>query len=204
MNRNYLNRDEFVFKIIPVSKEDNKNSCHRLLTFKNRHLPLCRYIYDEKYINSVIESSNYFLYYHTKQSIEEIICFALIEINKKICDIHLLCAIPNNQEFGSMIAYGVYEYAIKKKCNKIYTSPRTDLLRKTFIKYGFEHLRGIKDYDEVLVKNIEIPIYKRIQITQRRKRLSNTKKYHIKNINNNYNNDNNDNNYNINNNYNNK
>ena len=78
----------------------------------------------------------------------------------------------------------MYEFAIKKKCSKIYTSPRTDVLRKTFIKYGFEHLRGIRDYDEVLIKKIEIPIYKKLFFTQRRKRLSNTKKYKIKNINN--------------------
>jgi hypothetical protein len=185
MNSNYFYReDEYVLKIIPVSKEDDKNSCHRLLTFKNRHLHLCHKVYDEKYINSVIESSNYLLYYHTKQSIEEIICFALIEINKKVCDIHLVCSIQNNQEFGRMIAYSVYEFAIKKKCNKIYTSLTTELLRTTFIKYGFEHLRGIKDYDEVLVKKIEIPIYKKQPFTQRRKRISNTKKFKIIDINN--------------------
>jgi hypothetical protein len=180
MNRNYFFREnEFVLKVVPVTKEENKNSCHRLLTFKNRHLPLYHNEYDEKYINSVIESSNYFLYYHTKQSIEEIICFALIEINKKVCDIHLICSIPNGQQFGSMIAYSVYEFAIKKKCNKIYTSPRTELLRKTFIKYGFEHLRGIKNYDEVLVKKIEIPVYRKLPFTQRRKRISNTKNHQV-------------------------
>jgi hypothetical protein len=185
MNSNYFYREgDYILKILPVSREDNKNSCHRLLTFGDKHLLLCHNVYDEKYINSVIENSNYLLYYHTKQSIEDIICFALIEINKKVCDIHLLCSIPNNQEFGRMIAYSVYEFAIKKKCSKIYTAPRTELLRKTFIKYGFEHLRGIKNYDEVLVKKIEIPLYKKMAFTQRRKKLSNTKKYKIKNINN--------------------
>lgn len=185
MNSNYFFREgDFLLKIIPVLREYNKNSCHRLLTFGDKHLSLCHNIYSEKHINSIIESSNYFLYYHTKQSIEDIICFALVEINKKVCDIHLLCSIQNNQEFGRMIAYSVYEFAIKKKCTKIYTSPRTDALRKTFIKYGFQHLRGIKDYDEVLVKKIELPIYKKLPFTQRRKRLSNTKQYKIKNINN--------------------
>ena len=183
MNSNYFFREsEFLLKIIPVLREDNKNSCHRLLTFGDKYLSLCHNTYSEKHINSIIESSNYFLYYHTKQSIEDIICFALIEINKKVCDIHLLWSIQNNQEFGRMIAYSVYEFAIKKKCSKIYTSPRTDVLRKTFIKYGFEHLRGIRYYDEVLIKKIEIPIYKKLSFTQCRKRLSNTKKYKIKNI----------------------
>jgi hypothetical protein len=182
MNSNYFFREsEFLLKIIPVLKEDNTNSCHRLLTFRDKHLSLCHNTYSEKHINSIIESSNYLLYYHTKQSIEDIICFALIKINKKVCDIYLLCSIQNNQEFGRMIAYSVYEFAIKKKCSKIYTSPRTDALRNTFIKYGFEHLRGLKDYDEVLVK---IPIYKKQSFTQRRKRISNTNKYKIKNINN--------------------
>lgn len=184
MDSNYFYREgDYVLKILPVSRKDNKNSCHRLLTLGDKHLYLCHHVYDEKYINSVIESSNYLLYYHTKQNIEDIICFALVEINKKVYDIHLLCAIPNNQEFGRMIAYSVYEFAINKKCSKIYTAPRTDELRKTFIKYGFEHLRGIKDYDEVLVKKIEIPLYKKVAFTQRRKRLSNTKKYKINSIN---------------------
>jgi hypothetical protein len=182
MNSNYFYREgDYVLKILPVSREDDKDSCHRLLTFGDKHLLLCHKVYDEKYINSVIESSNYILYYHTKQSSEEIICFALIEIRKKVCDIHLLCSIPNNQEFGRMIAYSVYEFAIKKKCNRIYTAPRTELLRKTFIKYGFEHLQGIKDYNEVLVKKIEIPIYRKLSFTQRRKRISNTKKYKVNN-----------------------
>ena len=133
-------------------------------------------------VKSVIESSNYFLYYHTKQNIEEIICFTLIKINKKVCDILLLCAIPNNKEFGSMMAYKVYEFAIFKKCNKIYTAPRTNLLRKTFIRYGFEHLRGVKDYDEVLVKNIQIPQYIKTSSTFRRKKLSNTKNIKLKQL----------------------
>jgi hypothetical protein len=185
MNSNYFYREgDYVLKILPVSREDNKNSCHRLLTFGNKHLSLCHNTYSEKHINSIIESSNYLLYYHTKQSTEDIICFALIEINKKVCDIHLLCSIQNNQEFGKMIAYSVYEFAINKKCSKIYTAPRTDELRKTFIKYGFEHLRGIKDYDEVLVKKIEIPLYKKVAFTHRRKKLSNTTKYKIKSIDN--------------------
>lgn len=183
MNSNYFYREgEYVLKNLPVSREDNKNSCHRLLTFGDKHLFLCHTTYSEKHINNIIESSNYLLYYHTKQSIEDIISFALIEINKKVCDIHLLCSIQNNQEFGRMIVFSVYEFAINKKCSKIYTAPRIDVLRKTFIKYGFKHLRGIRDYDEVLIKIIEIHVYKKIFFTQRRKRLSNTKKYKIQNI----------------------
>jgi hypothetical protein len=189
MNTDRINRDNYVFKTIPIVKEQNKNACFRLLTLTNRHILLCHNTYDEKYINSVIESSNYFLYYTTRDNINEILCFALVKITTKhVCDIMLLCAIPNELQYGNMLAYSLQGFAINKKCNKIYTSPRTELLRKTFIKYGFEHLRGIKNYDEVLVKHI-IPPSKFIKtsFTLRKKKLVNNTNKGNNSINNNLN-----------------
>lgn len=178
MNTDRINRDDYIFKVIPITKEQNKNSCFRLLTLTNRHMLLCHNTYDEKYINSVIESSNYFLYYTLKQNINEILCFSLVKItNKHVCDILLTCAIPNDVQYGSMMAYAIYGFAINKKCNKIYTSPRTELLRKTFIKYGFEHLRGVKNYDEVLVKQVVYPsTFIKTPFTLRKKKVSNKNK----------------------------
>jgi hypothetical protein len=185
MDTTLLNREDYILRVVPVSKEANKESCFKLLTFKNKHLLLCRNNYDDKYINSVIESSNYFVYYRVKENIEEIVCFALLKIYKNVCDILLLCAIPNTPQYGNMIAYAVYEFAISKKCNKIYTAPRTELLRNTFVKYGFEHLRGVKNYDEVLVKKITLSKYIKTPYTYRKKRLSTTyNKINIKNMNN--------------------
>ena len=175
MNTDRINRDDYIFRVIPITKEQNKNSCFRLLTITNRCILLCHNEYDEKYINSVIESSNYFLYYTSKQNINEIVCFALVKItNKHVCDILLLCTIPNELQYGNMIAYSVHGFAINKKCIKIYTAPRTESLRKTFIKYGFEHLRGVKNYDEVLMKRIILPPkFIKTPVTLRKKKLSN-------------------------------
>jgi hypothetical protein len=174
MNTNVFNRDDYVLKILPISKEDDKNSCFKLLTSSNRHIIVCQNQYsDDKYINSVIKSSNYFIYYHPKNNINEILCFSLVKINKKICDILLLCAMQNTKQYGRMIAYSVQGFAISKKCDKLYVAPRTEALRNTFIKYGFEHLRGIRSYDEVLVHHIHLPKYTITPKTLRRKRISN-------------------------------
>ena len=177
MNTNMLNRENYVLNIIPISKEDDKNSCFKLLTSSKRHIIICRNKYsDDKYINSVIESSNYFLYYHMKNNINEIISFSLVKINKKICDILLLCAMPNTNEYGKMMAYSVHGFAISKKCNKLYVAPRTEALRDTFVRYGFEHLRGVRSYDEVLVHHISSPKYTITPKTLRRRRISNKHK----------------------------
>lgn len=71
-------------------------------------------------------------------------------------DILLLCAIPNAEQFGNMIVHSVFTFALVKHCTKIYTSPRTSALRKTFVKYGFEHLHGVEDIDEVMVKYVDL------------------------------------------------
>jgi hypothetical protein len=48
-----------------------------------------------------------------------------------------------------MIAYSILNFATRNKYLKFYVAPRTDDLRETFVKYGFERLRGIPGYDEV-------------------------------------------------------
>ena len=170
MNTNVLNRDDYKLVVRPLISEDNKDACFRYLTLSNKHLLVCQNVYDDKYINTVIESSHYFLYYHRKVDVNDIVCFALIEIKKSICDILLLCAMPSEFRFGSMIAYAVFQHAVYRKCKKFYVAPRTPGLRSTFLKYGFEHLRGVKDYDEVLVKYVDVKSYILTDRTLKRKR----------------------------------
>lgn len=101
---------------------------------------------------------------------EDIVGFALVAQKKHAIDVLLLCAIPSKERFGNMIAHSVYSFGITKRCNKIYASPRTPLLRKTFIKYGFEHLRGVEDIDEVLVKKIDLPSFIKTNKTRKVRR----------------------------------
>lgn len=54
-----------------------------------------------------------------------------------------------------MISYSIYNFAIKNKCKFLYVVPRTLELRKTFMKYGFEHIFGNEGIDEVLELEIE-------------------------------------------------
>lgn len=167
MNTNRLNRDDYELKILPLVSEEDKESCFRYLTLGNRHLALCHGFYSDKHINTVIESSDTLLVYTEKANINNIVAFSLIEFKRRALDILLLCAIPNNKQFGNMIAYSVYQYAIKNKCRYIYTAPRTEQLRATFMRYGFEHLRGLKGYDEVLVKIIVLQKFTRVNKTLR-------------------------------------
>lgn len=172
MNRNLYNRDKYERKILPLSKEDDKISCLKLLTQSNKHLLLCHNLYSEEHINKIIEASDYIIFHHKKQNIEDIVGFALVKIigKKKVLDILLLCAIPNAEQFGNMIAHSVFTFALVKHCTKIYTSPRTSALRKTFVKYGFEHLRGVEDIDEVMVKYVELQEFQKTNKTRKVRR----------------------------------
>lgn len=167
--------------IRPLITEDDKADCYKFLTHSDKHLLLCRNTYTSKHINSIIEESD-FIILHYMDTIENIVGFALVKIMKKnVLDILLLCAIHNEERLGSMVAYSVYSFAVAKKCKKIYTAPRTSALRDTFMKYGFEHLRGVKDIDEVLVKEINPQIFSRVSKTLKINRR------HTKRINNNKN-----------------
>jgi hypothetical protein len=154
MNTNILDREKYKQMIRPLNTEDDKADCFKHLTFSNKHLLICHNTYTSEHINIIIEESNYVIW-HYVDTIENIVGLALVKILKKnVLDILLVCAIHNEERLGSMVAYSVCSFALFKKCKKIYTAPRTHELRNTFMKYGFEHLRGVPNIDEVLVKQL--------------------------------------------------
>lgn len=165
MNTNLLDREKYKQVIRPLKTDEDKSDCLRHLTLSDKHVLLCRNTYSSEHINKIIEESDYVIF-HYMDTIETIVGFALLKILKNtVLDILLVCAIQNEDRIGNMIAYSVYSFAIVKKCKKIYTAPRTPDLRKTFIKYGFEHLRGVEDIDEVLCKKINLQTYTRVPKT---------------------------------------
>jgi hypothetical protein len=171
MNTNRLNRDDYELKVLSTSSEMDKEGCFRYLTSGDRHIPLCHGFYTDKHINTIIELSNYLLVYTEKADINKIVAFSLVEVKKHMLDILLLCALPNDKQFGKMMAYSVYQFAVEKKCRRIYTAPRTDELRATFMRYGFERFRGVKGIDEVLVKEIVLQKFTRANHTLRSKTI---------------------------------
>jgi hypothetical protein len=180
MNTNRFNREGFTLKTIPLRNDDDRHACLKLLTLNDKHLDLCHGYYTDTYINTVIENSSHFLFYHTSESMSAIVAFALVQVKRTILDIFLLCAVPSDNHYGNMMAYSVYNFAIHKQCTKLYVSPRTATLRRTFMKYGFEHLRGIVDIDEVLVKYIHISSFVRTSKTFKRKKYGITRKSKLK------------------------
>lgn len=150
---------KYIEKILPIQREEDKDFCLRFLTLENNHLDLCHKYYTNEYIKTIIESSDFVLFFHKKDEIKTIVAFALVRMMKKkkgnILNILLVCATPNKNKFGQMIAHSLYNFAIRKKCKYLYTSPRTAALRATFIKYGFEPIFGREGVDEVLEKEIE-------------------------------------------------
>lgn len=149
--------NKYIEKIIPIKTEEDRDSCLRFLTINNNILPLCHGFYGDNYINSVVECSNYLIYFISET--KEVVAFSLVRLrknNKKILDILLACAVPNNNKFGKMIANSLYNFAVKYKYPFLYLSPRTPELRKTFIKYGFSPICGIEDINEVLEKEINM------------------------------------------------
>jgi len=143
---------KYIEKIIPIKTEEDKYSCLRFLTI------LCHSHYNEKYINSLLEYSDYLIYCSHQDNYKDIVAFALVKSKSKkkgkILDILLVCAIPNKHKFGRMISHSLYNFAVKHKYLFLYVSPRTPELRKTFIKYGFESIHGMEGVDEVLEKEI--------------------------------------------------
>lgn len=150
---------KYVEKILPIRTEEDKDSCLRLLTFNDRHLKLCRNIYNDTYINTVIEDCNYFIFFHTPGNAENIVAFTLVRFNEKrkgkILDIALVCTIPNNKKLAKMVTFSIHNFAIKMGCKFVYAVPRTPQLRETFIRYKFEPICGKKNVDEVLELEIE-------------------------------------------------
>ena len=171
---------KYIEKIIPIKTEEDKDACLRFLTLNNKNLTLCHGYYDMKYINTIIEYSDFLVYFISPYQYKDIVAFALIKSKSKkkgkILDISLACAIPNKNKFGKMIAHSLYNFAVKYKYTFLYVSPRTPELRKTFIKYGFESICGIEGIDEVLEKEIDtsVPIIYNRGKTQKIKRVSST------------------------------
>ena len=177
---------KYIEKIIPIKTDEDKDSCLRFLTINNNSFTLCHRYYTAEYINSILEYSDYLIYFITQDNYKDIIAFALVKSKSKkkgkILDILLACAIPNKSKFGKLIAHSLYNFAVKYKYPFLYVSPRTPELRKTFIKYGFESIHGREGIDEVLEKEIDlnIPTFNKRGKTQKIKRtLSSTNIHYI-------------------------
>lgn len=158
VNNGIFPTEKYELKKIPIISEEDKEACLRLLTIGNKHLLICHNCVSSDFINSTIEESDYLIYFHRKSSADNIVAFALIKFMKKskgkILNILLACAVKSENKFGYMIANALYNFAIDRGIMFLYTSPRTDMLRVTFMKYGFEPIFGKKDVNEVLEKTI--------------------------------------------------
>lgn len=165
---------KYVEKIVPLKTEEDKDACLRFLTLNNNSFTLCHAYYTTEHINSIIEYSDYLVYFIDES--KTVVAFSLIQSKSKrkgkILNILLACAIPNKNRFGRMIAHSLYNFAVKHKYPFLYVSPRTPELRKAFVKYGFEAIHGIEGVNEVLEKEIElnIPSFQRRGYTQKIKR----------------------------------
>lgn len=163
-NNGIIPSTKYIEKVISIKKEEDKDACLRFLTINNTILSLCHGYYSPEYINTIIECGDTLIYFHTKDNPNNILAFSLFQSKSKkkgkLLNILLVCAIPNKLKFGRMIAYSLYNFAIKNKYPFLYCSPRTPELRKTFIHYGFESIHGIEGIDEVLEKEIEMNIPK--------------------------------------------
>jgi len=159
--RNYSIKSstKYIEKLIQIKTEEDKDACLRFLTINNS-LRLCHKYYNVEHVNTIIKHSDYLIYFSSQENHTNIVAFALVQLKSKkkggILDILLVCAIPNKNKFGKMIAYSLYKFAVKYKYPFLYVSPRTPELRKTFIKYGFESIHGIEGIDEVLEKEIDL------------------------------------------------
>ena len=165
-----------------LRSDDDRDACLRLLT-SSENKTLCQGIYTHQHINIVLENSTHILFRNEKSNINKIAAFGLVQILKKKLDIHLVCTIPNTERFGNMMAFDIYSFAVKKGLTRIYTAPRTEELRSTFMKYGFEHFRGIKNIDEVLEKKVVVTAIER---TNKTRKQSHTKTTPIQKYTNNY------------------
>ncbi len=144
----------YIEKHIPIKTDEDKDACLRFLTIRPN---LCHGYYDDKHINSIIEYSDYLIFFRNQ---DNLVAFALVKsMSKKkgkILNILLACAIPNKKKLGKMLANSLYNFAVKYKHPFLYVSPRTPELRETFIKHGFESIYGREGVDEVLEKEIEM------------------------------------------------
>lgn len=148
----------YLRKQLPLINDEDRESCLRFLTHTNKHLLLCHKYYSTEYIQAVVEESNCLIYFHEKSAVDAIVSFAVVKTVRrkkgKIANILLLCAQKHSKKFGQMLANAVYTFAKHQGCRFLYTSPRTHLLRTTFLRYGYEPIFGREGIDEVLEKEI--------------------------------------------------
>lgn len=93
--------------------------------------------------------------------------FALLKARKHILEIILLYAIPNEEKFGTMVAFGAYKIALMKRCDKIYIAPRNHELRQTFMRHGYTTLCGTEDINEVMEKPVRASKYIKTNTTRK-------------------------------------
>ena len=153
---------KYIETSLPLKTDEDKDQCLRFLSLTNNYKELCHGLYSDTYLNTVIESSDYFIYFHPRDETTTVVSFALVKLMSKkkgkILNILLVCTIPNKKRFGQLISHSLYNFAIQKGCAFLYTSPRTPALRKTFVQHGFEPVYGREGVDEVLEKEIETPL----------------------------------------------
>jgi hypothetical protein len=169
MNTNIYNREKYTKIIIGLQNDEDRYNCILRLTMDDRHLNLCRSVYDETYLRAAVNNSDYIIIHRHKDDIKNIVGFALLRHTKHKMEILLLCTIPNTENYGNMVAYSVYNFAVSKKCKGIYVAPRTPELRKTFIKHGFKHYLGLENINEMLEKTIIVTKYTKINRTLKTK-----------------------------------
>ena len=152
-NNGVKQSDTYLLKKLPLIDDEDRESCLRFLT-QNKPLLLFHNYYSAEYINTVVEESNCFLYFHKESAI---VSFAVLKKMRKkkgnILNILLMCALPN-KKFVQMLANAVYTFAKEHGCRFLYTSPRTKLLRETFMRYGFESIYGRENTNEVFEKEL--------------------------------------------------
>lgn len=161
------NRDAFVLKALPIHSDADRDTCTRLLLEKNRETTLQYSKYIEKHIRAYLESAKCVLYYHPTDAIEEVLCFAILTHFERTVDVSMLSAVPNNGNLENAILYAIYGYAILKKSNIIYVSPRTEDFYKIIVCHGYEQGFGVKGYGAVYEKSVGRMHIQRAKYTRR-------------------------------------
>jgi hypothetical protein len=138
----------------------------------DKHKDLCHDKYGHDAIKSFVFDSDDFMFFHTKSSINDIVGFALLKYRKSTAavEIVLVCAKVNTEQIGSMVAYSIFEYAVRKKCKSLITIPRTSELKSTFMRHGFKSVKS--GNVEKLEKKINITTYDKTNHTRKTKRRS--------------------------------
>lgn len=177
MDTNKYNREKYAKSFIPLRTDEDRDACLRHLTNDSFHMQVCRNTYNDKDLKNIIEEASHYLEYtmNDDNKKKQIVGFALLKIRKDILEIRLLCAIPNKDNIGTMIAFGAYNIGIMKNCKRIFIAPRTEKLREIFIRHGYTKFFGTRNVDEVLEKPIIVPKYTKINKTLKKRKIHSKK-----------------------------